>query len=250
MKKWIIVDYVKKKTVGICGETIEEWKPNLDGYEDKINITRHKIAYPGEVLLKISGMPSDIAFIILLPNVTTKSDDEAFSIIQTTNNELEDLDVLDFEIDEIAKSQGVDPQIRADIQIPTRGKQPLQDQENYLMTHICEKMEFTKAWWDKEAPNGKWATGVAIENDIKEGKGEAYEFTLSRMRMKHLKITCSCDKPNKIAHDITCIEVPDIPIIDRKELPLEAAQAQGYAPCPICKSLNHQTQNKRKTEHN
>ena len=190
-----------------------------------------------ECLCRVAGTPTQISAIVADAEITQQTDEEALTIIKNKypNSDTENIDIGDSEIDNIAEAQGLKPKLRADIVMPTRGKQLLQDQENYLMSHICEKMKFTKAWWDKEAKNGKWATGSDLEKDIKDGKGEAHEFTLSRIRMKHLKITCSCDKLNKVAHDITCIEVPDIPISDRKELSLEAAQAQGYAPCPVCK---------------
>jgi len=105
--------------------------------------------------------------------------------VKYTNSDLENLDVADPEIDEIAKSLSLDPQIRADIQIPTRGKQVLQDQENYLMAHICEKIGLGKDYWDAEAKKtSKWTKGIEIESDIKEGKTEAHEFVLSRIREK------------------------------------------------------------------
>ena len=243
-------------------------RPRLNGHEENSNISTAmtKPLSSGHILIRVEGMPKDIISlqenaIAGLDGMILLTDDEAEELIRTKlvkdvsqlkiqrghainpikmfdreNWTCENCDCCDREVDTIAIAHGLYPKIRADIVIPTRGKHLLQDQENYLMSHISEKIGLTKDYWDTEAAKTtKWKKGVDIEHDIKDGKGEAHEFTLSRIRMKHLKITCSCDKPNKVAHDITCIEVPDIPIKDRKELPIETAQAQGYAPCPVCK---------------
>jgi len=138
-------------------------------------------------ICRVAGTPDQINVILADPEVTQLTDKEAREIIKSkyTNSDLENLDVADPEIDEIAKSLSLDPQIRADIQIPTRGKQVLQDQENYLMAHICEKIGLGKDYWDAEAKKtSKWTKGIEIESDIKEGKTEAHEFVLSRIREK------------------------------------------------------------------
>jgi hypothetical protein len=187
-------------------------------------------------ICRIAGTPTQLGVIKTDTEITVLTDDEARAIIKSKypNSDLENLDVVDSEVDEIAKSQGLDPSIRSDIQVPTRGNQVLQDQENYLMGLICEKMKLTKAWWDKEVKNGKWATGKELEDDIKDGKSEAHEFVLSRMRTKYKGLKVSCDVPSKIAHDLSCLLVPDILPKDRKELTVEAAKAQLYSPCSIC----------------
>jgi hypothetical protein len=187
-------------------------------------------------LCRVAGTPAQINVIKTDAAITVLSDDDAKVLIKGKypDSDLENLDIADPEIDTIAKDVGLDPKIRADIQIPTRGRQVLQDQENYLMGLTCEKMKLTKAWWDKEVKNGKWATGKELEDNIKDGKSEAHEFVLSRMRTKFKGLKVACDVPNKIAHDLSCLLVPDILPKDRKELTVEAAKAQLYSPCSIC----------------
>lgn len=187
-------------------------------------------------ITRVSGTPAQIATIKADAAITVLTDDDAQIIIKSKypDSDLENIDIADNEIDEIAKAQGLGPKLRADIQMPTRGKQLLQDQESYLMSFISKKMEFTEDWWNKEAKNGKWATGKELEDSVKDGCGEAHEFILSRIRTKHLKHTVACDVPSKIAHDITCLLVPNIALKDRKDFTLEAAQAQMYLPCSIC----------------
>ena len=137
-------------------------------------------------LCRVAGTLEQINTILEDTEITQLTDEEARQIIKSKypNSDLENLDIADPEIDEIAKSLGLDPKIRGDIQIPTRGKQVLQDQENYLMAHISEKLGLTKDFWDTEAKKSKWTKGIEIEHDIKEGKTEAHEFVLSRIREK------------------------------------------------------------------
>lgn len=136
-------------------------------------------------LCRVAGTAEQISVIIADVEITELTDEEAQSIIKTKypNSDLENTDISDLEIDEIAKSHGLDPKIRADIIIPTRGKQLLQDQENYLMSLICERISLSKDYWDTDvAKTTKWKKGIDIEHDIKDGKGEAHEFVLSKIR--------------------------------------------------------------------
>jgi len=141
-------------------------------------------------LCRVAGAPDQISKILADAEITQLTDEEARKIIKSKhpNSDLENVDVADPEIDEIARSLGIDPHIRADIQTPTRGKQLLQDQECYLMAHICEKIGLTKDYWDKEASKTtKWKRGIDIEDDIKDGWTEAHEFVLKRIREKMKK---------------------------------------------------------------
>ena len=136
-------------------------------------------------LCRIAGTPAQITTILADDAITEQTDEQATTIIQSKHpgSSLENLDIADPEIDEIAKSLGLDPHLRADIQIPTRGKQILQDQENYLMAHINTKKGISKQFWDGEAAkSSKYSKGIDIESDVIDGKGAAHEFILSRLR--------------------------------------------------------------------
>ena len=144
-----------------------------------------KINFPDEVLCRVAGTPAQITTILADDAITEQTDEQATTIIQSKhpNSNLENIDIADPEIDEIAKSLGLDPHLRADIQIPSRGKQVLQDQEKYLMAHISEKKGMSKQFWDNIASkSGKYQKGIDIQNDIIDGKGAAHEFILSRLR--------------------------------------------------------------------
>jgi len=140
-----------------------------------------------ECLCRVAGTPDQISTITADTEITQLTDEEARKIIKSKypNSDLENVDVADPEIDKIAKAQGIDPKIRADIVVPSVGRQVLQDQENYLMAHICEKIGLTKDYWDTEAAKTtKWKKGIDIEHSIKDGEVEGHEFVLSRIREK------------------------------------------------------------------
>ena len=177
MKAWI-----KTKIIGE-GTEDNPRRPYLAGQR----VTSSMIEIDGGACLcRVAGTPEQINIILEDTEITQLTDEAARQIIKSKypNSDLENLDIADSEIDEIAKSLGLDPKIRGDIQIPTRGKQVLQDQENYLMAHISEKLGLTKDFWDTEAKKSKWEKGIKIEHGIKEGKTEAHEFVLSRIREK------------------------------------------------------------------
>jgi len=181
MKIWI-----KTKMVG-TGTEEEPRRP----YTADQSVMYSSMDLGDEALSRISGTPEQIELIKTDPEITVLTDDEAKTIIKSRypDSDLENLDVADVEIDEIAKSLGLDPKLRADIVIPTRGKQVLQDQENYLMSHICEKIGLTRGYWDREVKeSGKWQYGKQIEDDIKNGRIDAHEFVLSRIREKLKKL--------------------------------------------------------------
>lgn len=160
-------------------------KTDMKNIKDKLKFLSYslfKINFPNEVLLRISGTKKQINT-FLLYKIT---DEKAKAIIQlkNPNNNLENIDVPDIEIDEIAKIYGLNPNIRKDIQIPTYGKQILQNQINYLLKHISIKQNKSKEFWDiKAKETNKWKKGIDIEIDILNGNGEAQEFILSNLRI-------------------------------------------------------------------
>ena len=138
-------------------------------------------------LCRVAGTPTQITTILADDAITEQTDEQATTIIQSKHpdSNLENIDIADPEIDEIAKSLGLDPHLRADIKIASRGKTVLQDQENYLMAHISEKKGITRPLWDGEAAkSGEYLKGIDIQNDILDGKSAAHEFVLSRLRAK------------------------------------------------------------------
>ena len=136
-------------------------------------------------LCRVAGTPTQIATILADAAIIEQTDEQANTIIQSKHPDstLENLDITDPEIDEIAKANGLDPHLRADIQIPSRGKQLLPSQENYLMAQISTKQRKSKQFWDDEAgKSGKYLRGIDIENAVLDGKGAAHEFVLLRLR--------------------------------------------------------------------
>ena len=138
-----------------------------------------------ECLCRVAGTPVQIATILADAAIIEQTDEQAETTLRSKHpdSNLENLDIADPEVDDIAKSIGLDPHSRADIQIPTRGKQILQDQENYLMSQISTKKGKSKQYWDNEASkSGKYPKGIDIQKDIIDGKCAAHEFVLSRLR--------------------------------------------------------------------
>ena len=136
-------------------------------------------------LCRIAGTPAQINTILADDAITELSDEQALSIIQSKHPDsaLENLGIADPEVDEIAKSLGLDPHLRADIQMPSRGKTVLQDQENRMMAYISEKKGISRPMWDDEAiKSGEYLNGIGIQRDVIDGKGAAHEFVLSRLR--------------------------------------------------------------------
>ena len=138
-----------------------------------------------ECLCRVAGTPAQIATILTDAAITEQTDEQAETTLQSKHpdSSLENLDIADPEIDAIAKSLELDPHSRADIQTASRGKQLLQDQENYLLAMISTKKGKSKQFWDNAAgKSGKYPKGIDIENDVLDGKGSAHEFVLSRLR--------------------------------------------------------------------
>jgi len=178
MKAWI-----KTKIIG-TGSAEDPKRPYVAG--QNVDASMMEID-ANTCLARVAGTPDQISAITGDTDITQLTDEEARKIIKQKypNSDLENVDVADPEIDEIAKAQGIDPKIRADIVVPTRGKMVLQDQENYLMAHICEKIGLTRDYWDAEAAKTtKWEKGIDIEHSIKDGHVEAHEFVLERIRKK------------------------------------------------------------------
>ena len=165
--------------------TVTELDPRRPYLADQ-NIPVSMIELPdNKCLCRIAGTPAQIATILANAAITEQTDEQAETIIQSKHpdSNLENLDIADPEIDEIAKSLGLDPHLRADIQIPSRDKQVLQDQENYLMAQISTKKGISRPMWDDEATkSGKYLKGIDIQRDVIDGKSAAHEFVLSRLR--------------------------------------------------------------------
>lgn len=194
--------------------------PLLGGHETKIEqgTIASSVIKPlsdGKPIFRLAGLPADIEPIIADAKLITTdfillTDEEV--LIEETTKRMEGIsqlaiqrgeinvenmkpaqgrdgwmhegcDVADPEIDDIAESLGLDPQSRADIQIPSRGNQVLQDQVKKLLAQISTKKGKSKQFWDGEAgKSGKYPKGIDIENDVLDGKGGAHEFVLSRLR--------------------------------------------------------------------
>jgi len=176
MKSWILT-----KITG-TGTDEDPIRPYLADQ----NTTSSMMELPdGKYLCRVAGTPSQIDTILSDPDITELTDEQAKNLIQSKHpdSDLENLDVADPEIDEIAKTIGLDPHLRADIKTPSQGKQVLQDQENYLMAHISTKKGRSKQFWDDEAAkSGVYHKGIDIEKAVLDGKAEAHEFVLSRLR--------------------------------------------------------------------
>jgi len=139
----------------------------------------------GKCLCRVSGTPAQIATILADTTIIEQTDEQAKTTIQSKHpdSNLENIDIADPEIDDIAITLGLDPKLRADIQIQSRGKQLLQDQENYLLAMISTKKGKSKTFWDGETrKSGKYPKGIDLENAIIDGHGSAQEFVLSRLR--------------------------------------------------------------------
>ena len=135
-------------------------------------------------LCRVTGTPDQISKILADTEITQLTDEEAREIIKSKhpNSDLENVDVADPEIDEIAKSIGIEPQARADIQIPTVGRQVLQDQEKHLLSLISERLGLTRDQWDTYAKEKFGKLGIDIDREIREGKNEAHEVVLNIIR--------------------------------------------------------------------
>jgi len=135
-------------------------------------------------LCRVAGTLEQINTILEDTEITQLTDEEARQIIKSKypNSNLENLDIADPEIDEIAKSLGLDPEARADIQIPTVGKQLLQDQEKHLLSLISERLGLTRDQWDTYAKGKFGKLGIDIDREIREGKNEPHEAVLNIIR--------------------------------------------------------------------
>jgi len=180
MKLWI-----KTKIVG-KGTEDDPRRPYLS-----VNLPYSMIDLGNECLARVSSKPEEIKKLLGDQNITVLKDEEARAIIKSRypNANLENVDVIDIEIDEIAKENGLDPhEIRRDIQIPTVGKQVLQDQEKHLMTVVSKKLGFSRAYWDKVAGIHYNKKGIEIDRDIRTGYNYAHTFVLDRIRARHIAL--------------------------------------------------------------
>ena len=100
----------------------------------------------GSCLARVAGMPEQINRLLADEHVSKLTDDEARKIIKSKypDSDLENVDVADPEVDEIAKSLGLSPEIRADVVVPSVGRRVLQDQERYILSLISAKLGLTE----------------------------------------------------------------------------------------------------------
>jgi len=135
-------------------------------------------------LCRVAGTPDQISAITADAEITQLTDEEARKIIKSKhpNSDLENVDVADPEIDEIAKSVGIDPKIRADIVVPSVGRQVLQDQEKHLLSLISAKLGLTRDQWVTYAKEKFGKLGIDIDREIREGRNEAHEIVLNIIR--------------------------------------------------------------------
>ena len=175
MKVWI-----KTKIVG-KGTEDDPKRPYLAG--QRVTASMMEID-TGACLCRVAGTPEQINTVLEDTEITQLTDEEARQIIKSKypNSDLENLDIADPEIDEIAKSLGLDPGARADIQVPTVGKQLLQDQEKHLLSLISERLGLTRGQWDAYAKEKFGKLGIDIDREIREGKNEAHEVVLNIIR--------------------------------------------------------------------
>jgi len=120
----------------------------------------------GTCLCRVAGSPNIIRRIR-----RRLSDNEAEAILKSLNPEfnLGDLDVPDPELDNILRTLGEDPdEIRRQVKAPIKGKHVLQDQELAIIRRIAQHRGIT--------------IGKRDEDGIKEGKTEAHERILGRLR--------------------------------------------------------------------
>lgn len=125
-----------------------------------------------ECLVRLSGKPEDIKKLIEDPEIKVLKDEEARKIIKSKypNSDLEDLDVADIELEELAKAEGLDPhEIKRDVQVPTRGRRVLQCQEAHLFRVLAKKKKVDIS---------------DIEEHIELGSKHAFNRALARLRGK------------------------------------------------------------------
>ena len=175
MKAWI-----KTKIIG-KGTEDDPRRPYLAGQSATISMCEMDA---DTCLCRVAGTPDQISAITADAEITKLTDEEARKIIKSKhpNSDLENVDVADPEIDEIAKSIGIEPQARADIRVPTVGRQVLQDQEKHLLSLISERLGLTRDQWDTYAKEKFGKLGIDIDREIREGKNEAHEVVLNIIR--------------------------------------------------------------------
>jgi len=123
-------------------------------------------------LVRVSGKPEEIKKLLSDPNITVLTDEEARAIIKSKNPnaDLEDVDVVDIELEELARSEGLDPhEIKRDVLVPTKGRRVLQCQEAHLLRVLAKK---------------KGIDISDIEEHIELGSKHAHNRALARLRGK------------------------------------------------------------------
>jgi len=121
-------------------------------------------------LARVSGMPNPIQPVLADVEIEEITDADARVIIKSKypHADLENIDVADIELDEIARAEGLNPdEVRKKIRVATRGKQILQCQEMHLMRVLAAKRGVDLA---------------DLEEHIELGYNHAHNQALARLR--------------------------------------------------------------------
>jgi len=159
MKLW-----VKTKMIGE-GTDVDSRRPCLP-----VDLPYSMLDLGDECLVRVTGKPEDLKKLIEDAAVKLLKDEEARKIIRTKhpNSDLEDLDIADVELEELAKAERLDPcGIKRDVQVPTRGRRVLQCQEMHLLRILAKK---------------KGVDLSDLEEDIELGSKHAFNRALARLR--------------------------------------------------------------------
>ena len=161
MKVWIKTDIVGK------GTEDDPRRPYLP-----VNLPHSMLDLGNECLARVTGKPEDLKKLVEESAIKLLKDEEARQTIKSKhpNSDLEDLDIADIELEELARAEGLDPnEIKRDIQIPTRGKRVLQCQEMHLLRVLAKKKDVDLS---------------DLEEDIELGSKHAFNRALARLREK------------------------------------------------------------------
>ena len=168
---------------------------DLNGEENKktIYLPVHDISYSvidlgmDNALVRMAGKREVIEKIIKDKEIKVLTDEEGLIELRRIYSfaSLENLNIKDDEVDDIATMIEINPQIRADITITELERPVLEEQEIYLLQHICERMKISKKYWNEKSKlSGKWKDGQELEDEIRNGKCEAHNFILEHIRAR------------------------------------------------------------------
>lgn len=154
MKAW-----VKTKIIG-SGNVRDPRRPDLKG----LNLTYSMVDLGTEALCRVSGKSLDITKLLLYSDVRELTDDEALTLIKSVNPnaDLRNVDIYDDELDEIAKTLGINP-----IEVRKSVGSHFHEQEFALIKKIAEKLKVDVS---------------DVESDFKRGKNTAVKEIHRRIK--------------------------------------------------------------------